>query len=281
MARSSGSNQADLVHPFDPRAPVPAGHDQANWLAVIGGNRLTVHLHREECTQPIECGKRIDPTGADDRALRDLTDVIEAADENAGRIGRGLQPRDDIDEGDAFPFGDAHQSEVGRIRVAGTLEQMRTHGARCTRQFPKIQNRRLLNQPAGLNRPRPLVIRCVRWNLRADVREMVGRDQLPRLEQRQIGDQARVESGSTDLFAERLNLRAVAKERQGPEQFAARKSRGAWQVGGEPSEDGSRVHERRETSGGHRAEEPAPGGIERAHAHKYRAAGLWGGWRAV
>src|SRR3989442_4537037 len=38
----------DLHEPLDPGDRIPAGHDRTQWIAMIRGQRLAVHLIREE-----------------------------------------------------------------------------------------------------------------------------------------------------------------------------------------------------------------------------------------
>ena len=59
---------------------------------------------------------------------------------------------------------------------------------------------------------------CRRRTLRTDKGERVRRDQAVRLKERQVGDEARIEAGSTELDAKGLNGRAGTKEGQRAEQ---------------------------------------------------------------
>ena len=55
---------------------------------------------------------------------------------------------------------------------------------------------------------------CRGRTLRTDIGQRVRCDQAVRLEERQVGDEARIEAGATELDAKGLNGPAVTKEGQ-------------------------------------------------------------------
>ena len=98
---------------------------------------------------------------------------------------------------------------------------------------------------------------CRGRTLRTDKGQRVRRDQAVSLKERQVSDEARIETGSTELDAKGLNGRAGTKEGQRADQRARCGWIRAWLLRDQAREDGTGIDKRGGAGRGQRPEYPA------------------------
>ena len=105
---------------------------------------------------------------------------------------------------------------------------MSAHRPRVPRQRLECQNVARARRGRTCYGPRTAIRRDVGRTFGADVGERIRCDETIGFEQRQIGDEARIEAGAAELDAKRLSRRADAGERQRAEERAGCCCIGAW-----------------------------------------------------
>ena len=201
-------------------------------------------------TRLLQFGAREDPASARVRRHRCSLLVVHARDPHA-RTGRRRRKSVEHDRHRCTaPLRGAEQSEVRRVRVAGTLHQAHANVACLTRQRAEVD--RPFRRASGAERHAPG--RCrgqIRWMRGADVELFGGCDRSPRVEGRQVGELPRVETSPKQHVQRRRWTAVEAAERHYPHQAAV--GHGAQRLRAEPA-----LERERDTRGGEPLRELAP-----------------------